>query len=196
MNAEQARVAEIKAGYEAVIPSLPRYTADKDGNIRSYCGRKVAPGTVLKTTMGYGKYRSVNVCDIHGKRLGRFVHELVAEAFLGPRPKGLVIDHIDGNRFNNAPSNLRYCTMKQNHDNPCNVGPNSYQRRAARKIIAIKNGVETLFENATAAARELHVDLSAVMKIVSKKVIYKRSGSGRFVACHVYTAHGYTFRWA
>lgn len=42
------------------------------------------------------------------------VHIIVAKAFLGDKPKGLVIDHIDTIRTNNRPSNLRYVTRFEN----------------------------------------------------------------------------------
>ena len=44
----------------------------------------------------------------------RTVHSLVAEAFLGPRPAGLLVLHNDGNQLNNAVSNLRYGTYAEN----------------------------------------------------------------------------------
>ena len=43
-----------------------------------------------------------------------YIHTLVAETFLGLRPEGMVIDHIDGNKDNNALSNLRYTTVSEN----------------------------------------------------------------------------------
>jgi hypothetical protein len=42
------------------------------------------------------------------------VHQLVAEAFIGDRPAGLVINHIDANKQNNRPSNLEYVTQAEN----------------------------------------------------------------------------------
>lgn len=42
------------------------------------------------------------------------VHKLVMEAFVGPRPEGLVIAHGDGDTSNNALSNLRYATNAEN----------------------------------------------------------------------------------
>lgn len=42
------------------------------------------------------------------------VHHLVAEAFLGPRPVGMVINHMDGFGFNNWAENLEYCTQTDN----------------------------------------------------------------------------------
>lgn len=47
---------------------------------------------------------------------GRFVtiHSLVAQAFIGDRPEGKVINHRDNNPTNNNVSNLHYCTQKYN----------------------------------------------------------------------------------
>lgn len=45
------------------------------------------------------------------------IHNLVAECWLGDRPEGYVIDHIDRNTENNHYSNLRYCTISENMKN-------------------------------------------------------------------------------
>lgn len=42
------------------------------------------------------------------------VHSLVALAFLGPRPTGMQVRHIDGDRNNPKLDNLGYCTQKEN----------------------------------------------------------------------------------
>lgn len=42
------------------------------------------------------------------------VHTLVAYAFMGPRPEGLVINHKDGNKQNNRFQNLEYVTQSEN----------------------------------------------------------------------------------
>lgn len=41
-------------------------------------------------------------------------HELIASAWIGPRPEGYEIDHIDGNPKNNKPDNLEYVTPFEN----------------------------------------------------------------------------------
>jgi hypothetical protein len=49
-----------------------------------------------------------------GQGQTRYVHHLVALAFIGPRPPGLDICHNDGDCSNNLPSNLRYGTKSSN----------------------------------------------------------------------------------
>lgn len=44
----------------------------------------------------------------------RSVHSLVAEAFIGPRPNGMLCCHNDGNPLNNHYKNLRWGTPKEN----------------------------------------------------------------------------------
>ena len=42
------------------------------------------------------------------------VHRLVALAFIGDPPIGLLVNHKDGNRLNNSASNLEYVTCSEN----------------------------------------------------------------------------------
>jgi len=49
-----------------------------------------------------------------GKVFMRRVHILVAEAFIGERPKGMFCCHNDGNPNNNNVNNLRWDTAKSN----------------------------------------------------------------------------------
>jgi hypothetical protein len=42
------------------------------------------------------------------------VHSAVIAAFVGPRPEGLEINHIDGDKTNNRLDNLEYCTRAEN----------------------------------------------------------------------------------
>ena len=51
---------------------------------------------------------------INGKYVGRRIHQVVAECYLGPCPVGLEVDHIDNNKTNNHYTNLQYLTKANN----------------------------------------------------------------------------------
>lgn len=52
-----------------------------------------------------------------GKRKRLMIHKIVAECWLGDKPDGLEIDHIDRNTKNNHYSNLRYVTHSEQMKN-------------------------------------------------------------------------------
>ena len=70
----------------------------KNGNYRE------VKGSILKNGGGYRYFQT----NRENKRTNYLFHHLVAKAFLGERPEGKVIDHIDRNSLNNNVSNLRY----------------------------------------------------------------------------------------
>lgn len=67
----------------------------------------------------YGKnnsgYLQVNLWN-NNKAKTRFVHHLVAQAYLNHKPNGqtIVVDHIDDNKLNNSVENLQLITQRQN----------------------------------------------------------------------------------
>lgn len=67
----------------------------------------------MKPRLGTSGRLSVSL-SVGGKERTFDVHTLVAEAFLGPRPVGLEINHIDGVATNNRSDNLEYCTRREN----------------------------------------------------------------------------------
>ena len=111
------------AGYEGV------YQVSNKGNVRSVArkdsiGRKCG-GRMLKP--GYDKdgYLRVNIYK-NGKQKTRFIHRLVAGAFV-PNPNGYSeINHRDENKVNNYANNLEWCTRE------CNVNHGTLIERSAQ----------------------------------------------------------------
>ena len=57
------------------------------------------------------------VLALAGKNYKQFVHRLVAEAFIGPRPDDHTVDHINRVRDDNRVENLRYATASEQNLN-------------------------------------------------------------------------------
>lgn len=87
------------------IPSFPNYEVSENGLVR-----RKAYEMVQQFKGGYAR---VGLTAGDGQT-ERTVHSLVAEAFRGPRPTGLEIRHLDGDRENNSPTNLKYGTRLEN----------------------------------------------------------------------------------
>ena len=68
---------------------------------------------VLKPQPAPNGYLTVNL-SLAGRSKRQCIHTLVALAFLGPRPTGRQIAHLDGVKANNAATNLAYVTASDN----------------------------------------------------------------------------------
>ncbi len=103
------------------IPGFPGYEASDLGQIRSSARTVKHPrarelrirGRVLRPRLDKSGYQCVTP-RVGGITVYRTVHSLIALAFLGERPQGLVVNHIDHDRRNNRLTNLEYCTIAQN----------------------------------------------------------------------------------
>ena len=85
-----------------------------DGFFVSSKGRVRRGDLIVKPFVDYYGYYYVTFSS-KGKRVVKKVHCLVARVFLGERPSGYFIDHIDRNKLNNAVENLRYVTPSENN---------------------------------------------------------------------------------
>ncbi len=94
---------------------IETYEVSNFGNIR----KKMKSGCYkeIKCSIQNRGYKYFQL-QREGKRNNYLVHHLVAEYFIGLRPDGLVIDHIDRNKLNNNVDNLRYTSQQQNM---CNI---------------------------------------------------------------------------
>lgn len=96
------------------IPDHPDYEVSDRGRVRSW-RRRTSP-LVLRQGLNPKGYPMVALQGEEGQRT-RQVHRLVADAFLGPRPPGLVTRHVNGDQTDNRATNLAYGTRSENeHD--------------------------------------------------------------------------------
>lgn len=101
------------------IPGYPNYEVGDHGTVVSLNYKRTGKRHALRDGRcdTYG-YRFVSLCRKGEKPKPKLVHLLVAEAFLGPCPPGLVVNHIDSDPTNNRADNLEYITQKANSNTP------------------------------------------------------------------------------
>lgn len=71
-------------------------------------------GKLLKFRLDGSGYQRVNLSNKTGKNVTYYIHDLVTREVLGPKPKGMTVNHIDGDKLNNHPDNLEYVTQAEN----------------------------------------------------------------------------------
>jgi len=152
------------------VRSLERPVACKSGFMRMVKGH-----TLIQQRYGRGKkWHRVSLWD---KQEGtpRPVHQLVLEAFVGPRPEGHVTNHKDGNPDNNHVSNLEWCTVTYNNVHALDTGLRNIRGEdhyAHRFTVADVREMRRLRKEGmgpSAIARHFQASLHTVRKIVEYK---------------------------
>ena len=152
------------------IPNYPGYYAGTDGHIWS---RKTGVWRRLSELITGGDvYPMVRLYC--GRTYNRRVYRLVARAFLGPRPTGLQVRHVNDDKSDNRPSNLRYGTGKQN---AADRERNGLQARGeddgnakvrTEDVLRMRQRVDA-GETRTSVAADYRLSVAQVSRIVSRR---------------------------
>ena len=89
---------------------LEKYNRYIDNDCVIYRKNKEGKLVQVKPSLTNDKYE----CICYAVRSIVYVHRMVYEAFKGEIPEGMEIDHIDRNKHNNNPDNLRVVTRAEN----------------------------------------------------------------------------------
>jgi hypothetical protein len=89
------------------LADRPGYEISSHGRLRSTRGGTTRIHAMYPDRGGYMRTSA-------GSDGAKLVHILVALAFLGPRPDGMHIRHLDGDQRNNRVDNLAYGTPSEN----------------------------------------------------------------------------------
>lgn len=119
---------------EVAVPGFPGYTANADGVVSSR-GRPLRPYKVGRNMA----YRKVAL-HRNGVRHERYVHHVILETFVGPRPEGMEACHENDIKTDNRLHNLRWGTRSSNaHDTTRNAKrPTSQQTYSREKVEEVR----------------------------------------------------------
>lgn len=134
------------------IEGWEQYQITDDGRVWSKRNNKW-----LKTSIGSHGYLMVTFSS-NGKGKKYLLHRLIAEAFLPNEENKPCIDHINGDRTDNRIENLRWCTYKENNNNPVYINRKVGQKRSeeARKKMSLWQIGKTHSEETKRKMSEAH----------------------------------------
>ena len=113
------------------LRSLGREVVDKNGIINRYKGK------ILKTHANKFGYLHCSLYKSSKVTCAR-IHKLVAEAFVDNTDNKPHINHKDGNKQNNTPENLEWCTASENIQHAYDNGLN-YNSERQKKLTSLAN---------------------------------------------------------
>ena len=111
---------------KAIVGFENYYSVTNDGSIYSHKKEKF-----LSPVNNGAGYMKVSLSR-HGEVANRYVHRVVAEAFLENKKNLPQVNHIDGDKSNNKSSNLEWCTPAQNIEHAIQKGLISFEDRVYR----------------------------------------------------------------
>lgn len=115
------------------VPDFPGYEVSNLGNVRSYYSRNgrgalKAEPRLLEPCLNTTGYPHVGLRR-DGRRNTRTVHRLVMLAFVGPRPEGMEVRHLNGDKLDSRLVNLAYGTSRENGTDRIALGEQIYGRQ-------------------------------------------------------------------
>lgn len=111
----------------ALVARDERYEVSDLGRVRNRATGYVLAPTQNSSRAGHRPGYWKVTFRVAGRVRNHYVHHLVAEAFLGPRPPGHDIDHDDWDRANNAAANLVYRPQQENRVRWRGPGRNDFE---------------------------------------------------------------------
>ena len=158
-NSQELRVEKVQTMYDHILvtrcgrvftKSRTKHSTTRNGTPYSceISGRELK---LRKDKDGYLRFNTV----IDGKHSTILVHRLIASTFLGPRPEGLVVDHLDRDKTNNNVENLRYVSCAANVRNAAR-----HKMTEEKKEMAVK--MQKIGMSIAAISRALNVQYGSV----------------------------------
>ena len=145
------------------VRSLDRKVTDKSGRVMSF------KGTDLKQIKDHKGRLCVNLRKNNTpKRM--FVHYVVALTFIGERPEGYHVCHINGDHTDNKLTNIRYDTVSQNQIDMYRYGKkSSVGKLSIEQVLEIRKLFDTGDYTRAKLGEMFDVSGAHVGRIISRK---------------------------
>ena len=137
------------------------YKISNTGKVFSVKSNRELRGST--STSGIGtRYKLAKLCD--GKSVHTFlVHRLVAELFIPNNDiRKTMVNHIDGNTFNNCVDNLEWVTPSENNLHAYRTGLHDKRVLYKPVVVTLSNKEDRVFVSAQEAAKFLGVSKSSI----------------------------------
>lgn len=164
-------------GYEGLyeVSNIGRVKS-LDRTVRWRDGHRAVRSRLIKYGVNHRGYFTAHLCrdGIHNKR---FVHVLVLEAFVGPRPDGMECCHGNGIRTDNRLLNLRWDTRSANRNDSrahgtMPIGSKHHNAKLTEPdVIAIRKRCSD-GEKPAAVARDYNVTSHAIHRVI-RRIIWR-----------------------
>ncbi len=156
----------------AVIDRFPRYEFHEDGFIIS---RVKSRPRILKP-IKMGAYVGLQLLRSDGHIEKAYLHRLICEAHRGACPDGMECRHIDGDKANNAASNLAWGTKSQNEADKTRHGTlqvgerNPMSKLTEKQVRAMRDHRHETGESYAKIAGKFGVSTMTAYRAVTRKL--------------------------
>lgn len=169
------------------IKDFPNYSVSNYGEVRNDVTGKILKPWVIKAG-----YKCVGLRE-KGITYKKYIHRLVAVAFIANKENKETVNHKDGNKQNNAVDNLEWATYSENNYHAYNVLVGGAERKAkqskdrkgkrhtkewnekikkarsksAKRVLCVETGI--VYESINEAARKTNTNAGGISEACHNK---------------------------
>jgi len=163
--------------YEGIYQVSNTGKVKRIGEYRNQSGSTWRSERLLKPSPKDNKYMIVGLSK-EGKVKNKYVHRLVAEAFVSNSKNKPTVNHKDGDRNNNHFSNLEWATYTENNIHSIDVlGRNTKNSSDSKTVLQFDKNGKFIKEYPSMREAERQTGISGIDKVCAR-VKYRKTAGG------------------